>query len=257
MSFFNTLDQNLTSVVNGDPRLRQHTRSFSKLRAFAPGTRAAKENAAKSGTLNDRGIVEVGRDYVKKSVAFDLRQAIIRHRDATNKLAERRAALAKPAIDKTDIVGALMRRELREQFRGMDDASKTARLTIAPHPDVVAAVLEDTTGLLTGVSDTVREAMVSAHLETSAADEVAMLRREAEVLGIVGMALEAVQKDVRAELGLSKDEFENWLVQVTPALNGKASTEPTPDVDFLVEQVRALPDWDARQRVMNAVTDTI
>ena len=150
-----------------------------------------------------------------------------------------------------------MRRELREQFRGMDDASKTARLTIAPHPDVVAAVLEDTTGLLTGVSDTVREAMVSAHLETSAADEVAMLRREAEVLGIVGMALEAVQKDVRAELGLSKDEFENWLVQVTPALNGKASTEPTPDVDFLVEQVRALPDWDARQRVMNAVTDTI
>jgi hypothetical protein len=256
MAIWNTLDANLSRTINGDLRLRQHTSKFNKLRGFATDILTAKDKAGKNGTLNEKGLAEAALDFAKTHVASELRQEVIRHRDAIKNLNERRTALVSPKIDKNDVIGFLKRQELRSQIRMMDDSKKIARLTIEPDSELVAAVIEDSTGLLTGVSDSVRTMMVNAYLETSHADEAAFLRREAEVLDVVSLGLETSTKEVREALGLSKADFDEWLVEVTPELNGKPATVG-PDVDFLVDQVSALRDWPSRQRVMDAMTDGI
>lgn len=99
-----------------------------------------REQTVATGKYSKDGI----NDIVKRHLAGEPARILAEHarniENAKASLAERRANLGKPKIDRTDVFAELQRQELRAALRGMPAADRT-RLALGGDPAVIEAVL--------------------------------------------------------------------------------------------------------------------
>ena len=170
---------------------------------YKPAVDRAKAIWSKRESLrSDRRLSEIGVLDKLKSVYADLHANAARDRSALEKTITTLkntqlevAARRLPTLDKTDAVGAMAERELRDFWRGLssdEKASLMTRLSEGDHPDLTVALLR-ASPVLTGLLPKRREILLNT---LASPDDVLMLQAMAERLS----RLEACQHAIAAGL---------------------------------------------------------
>lgn len=254
MHIWNTLQQRLDERPRSTATIQRRT-ALDKLRAFGSSLTAHRAKLEAPGTLNSKGVREGIREFATKNIASSYYRERRRIEQDKQKLAERQKALTIPSIDKTDVAAAMLRQEIRNYLRAIEPAKLTALLATSGDPVLMSAIIE-APSYLTNVSDEQRGFLERSYIAANHPDELAAIEGDAAALEILTMAVEASGREICESIGFSGSiEFEKWLRASTPDADDNA--HPGPDVDSLVEQVRSLPDWKSRERIMSAVTDNI
>jgi hypothetical protein len=160
----------------------------------------------------DRDLSDQGRT---KAMQTNLRNAVRDLRDARQPIDElrktlesKRAVMKAPPFDRTDVVAALNRQELRAAMRGMDTAQRAALVTSDP---AFADALLEQPPILSGLTPNeqfIVEAAQKARLETLFAPQLAEIAEiEAtvnEAANIAGVA----RSDLQLKSGFQPIEFD-------------------------------------------------
>ncbi len=257
MAIWNTLEAQFEPQHLSNPALKPYHHAFLKLRNMPEDLRAFRAKTEEPGTLSAKGILEAVRSHAAKQAAPDLRRQQYRLAQAAQKLAAKRKALSVPDFDKADVVGAMMRAEIRTHLRSLDEARRTALLSIKPSSELVAAVFE-APDFLTGISGELRNRIETAFIETHHPNKLAAIEQEAELVDVVGMAFQTSATEIREALDFrTEHDFRRWLVGVTPEVDrevaGSGGKGVAPDVDVVVEMAASLSDINDRLKVSEAL----
>jgi hypothetical protein len=162
-----------------------------------------KANAAKSGKFTEAG----ARD---DALAFALNEAVPtfkRGRDAIA-AAKREAAALREKIklrepDKTDVAGALMRREIRDTLKAMrpEDRDKFISRNLSDMEPTVAEAILTAPAWLTDVSPTHRQLLMDKALQAQHGDAVAQVQQLERAIEYAASAVETGRDEVRLLTG--------------------------------------------------------
>lgn len=150
---------------------------------------AKRESLAKDTRYTDQGRKEQLLDFAAKDLAKHLRRGRNIVERARQDLAQRRANLKPPAADKTDVAGAILRQEIRQQLKSMgasDLSLMLAQQGANLDPNVALAIVEtppELTLTLTGVSASQREMIIDRQLRSAygtAVDDIDEIERAIE-----------------------------------------------------------------------------
>jgi hypothetical protein len=215
MEIWKTLDSQFATLAP-TIAVKQRQASVNAFRSLAPALRSHRQKLEERGTLNAKGMQEELRAFAAKDV---IRVYTRERRDIAateQQMTDRRKSLATPDIDKTDVVGALIRQEARSYLRGLDDTKRAATLATTSDPIVASAVLE-APACLSGISDAEKGKLAQTIIATMQPKEVARLELEETALDVARLAKDAATKEIRELLGFGGDhDFERWLGTVVP-----------------------------------------
>lgn len=150
---------------------------------------AKRESLAKDTRYTDQGRKEQLLDFAAKDLAKHLRRGRDIVERAKQDLAQRRANLKPPTADKTDVAGAILRQEIRQQLKSMgasDLSMLLAQQGANLDPNVALAIIEtpmELTATLTGVTASQREVILDRHLRSTygeAVDDIDEIERAIE-----------------------------------------------------------------------------
>lgn len=257
MAIWNTLEAQFGPHVLRNPNLKPYHHAFLNLRKMPEDIRTFRAKTEKPGMLSERGIIDAVRGHAAKAVAPNLRREKYRLEQASQKLAAKRKALSVPNFDKTDIVAAMMRAEIRAHIRSIEPSKRVSLLTFNPDPELVAAVFE-APEFLTDVTGEFRANVEKAFVDAHHPQELAAIEQEAEILDVVGMGLSTSLKEVSDAIDFrTEHEFNKWMVSVTPEVDREIAKSGcvAPDVDLVISMAKSLPDYKDRFRVTDAILE--
>jgi hypothetical protein len=136
-------------------------------------------------------------------------------KNAKAELAELRAKVKPPALDKTDLVSAMLRAEMRDWFRSKPQSERD-RLTADPtkiDPDLARAVME-MPAELTGVSEMHRNALIERAVEAEHGNTIAEIHDLERGIELAERAVEVSRDEIRKDTGLDQNTFDNLALPV-------------------------------------------
>jgi hypothetical protein len=167
---------------------------------------------------SNRDLSDEGRT---KELQAQIRSTLRDIRDAGAPLSEMRAKLdalqatiTKPQFDKTDVAGALARREIREAIRGLSLGDRAA-LLVGDGADerFVTAVLEQP-ALLSGTPPELYERALTQRLETLFKAEIAQGEQLDNQIAEAEAGLTIARQDIAQASGLKDHEFGKLVDEV-------------------------------------------
>lgn len=207
--------------------------------AEAPGAVAAvKQEYVASGKLTVAGVRDKTREAAS-GVIPDLRRAHYALQGAKVAVAAERARLMAPPFDKTDIVGAMVRQEIRAKLATMDQGERMALMQSD------ARVMEAWRELpiFAPIPAEFEREMEEKRLEER--DPVAMHRmREAnEAIVLVEAVLKAATDELRdvAEFDRRSREFDEFFAEAAAPVDAVLGSKP-PTVEVDVEGIAGVID---------------
>jgi hypothetical protein len=176
---------------------------------------ARKADALASGKFTASGAT----DHVAEFVFKDLVPTFKRGRNAIE-AARREAGKLRDKIklqpgDKTDVVGALQRREMREFLRTMPDKQRNEYISKRRDnmdPALALAICE-LPAEFSGVLETDRNDLIDRALQAQHGEEMARLQELEEAIEIAASAVETGRDEVRTETGLNPQTFDYRAAQ--------------------------------------------
>lgn len=259
MSIWTTLSTRFTNEQINSPVHRPHYLAFGKIRRLASDLQEFRAEKAKPGTLSEKGLLEEVRAFAKKNTVPELRRHQHRAERAEQRLEARFQALFTPKIDPADLSSAMLRAEIRAHLRSLEPSARISVIMTGDDPRLMAAIFE-APEFLSGVSGEMREKAKALMIERANPNEVAAIEEERETVNLVNMAIELAVKMVREETGFknsSSHEFDTWMTEASAAVekelervDGKAFA---PDVDSIIAQAKAIPDFNEKFRVVDAI----
>jgi len=177
---------------------------------------ARKSDALASGKFTASGAT----DHVAEFVFKDLVPTFKRGRNAIE-AARREAGKLRDKIklqpgDKTDVVGALQRREMREFLRTMPDKQRNEYISKRRDnmdPALALAICE-LPAEFSGVLEGDRNGLIDAALQAQHGEAMTQLRELEDAIEIAASAVETGRDEVRTETGLNPQTFDYRAAQV-------------------------------------------
>jgi hypothetical protein len=130
---------------------------------------------------------------------------------ARSAVAAKQSELVKPAIDKTDVAGAMLRREMRDHLRTLPTAERMAMLLESDEFASAYAELPALVPLPREFADRV----AAERLEKTHGPELRQLEEAHAAFEIVGAMIDVATDAVRQELGLDERAFETFMSGAT------------------------------------------
>lgn len=232
---------------DGRTDLARLGREFRKILQFleqVPSTRAA---LAVEGKLSRKGLDEAVRDQFASMVVPDLRRAAHTAEGTINAVAARRAHLLRVEFDKTNVAGALMRRELRDHLRSMTDGERVTAFTQSKQFREAAC---EGPALLSGFSEDMRSELKRRVALEEHPQEAAYLAECEEAVRVVDAAITMVGHALQSAAGFEGDDqaFERWITASSAGVEreieaersrANTSTMPaSPDADQLMAEIK-------------------
>jgi len=165
---------------------------------------------AARGHLTEKGLREQLRAKLAANIVPELRgyrEKITARREGIEK---RRADLAKPTVDRSDIVGELQRQEIRSMLRTLPPGERFAMITTETSGALAAAALgapREVTGLSEDHFNRIAEVW-SARVH---GPEMERLTEIAEAVDLTGVMVEMTRRAMGEESGLRGKAAEVWL----------------------------------------------
>jgi hypothetical protein len=193
------------------------------------GTRKAE--ALKSGKFTSAG----ANDDTLQFALIELTPAFRRGRNIIDKAKreaqELRGKIRLQPTDKTDVVGALRRREVREFLKAMPPKERNAYISKRREnmdPDLALAIVE-MPAEFSGVLEMDRNGLVDAALQAQHGEAMQQLVELERAIEVTESAVETGRDEVRQETGLGAEDFDKravsfegkgnhipWLKRLTP-----------------------------------------
>lgn len=165
--------------------------------------------------LTPEGKRKAVRQLVQDLVLPQLKQAAATVRAAQDYAAQKRATLRPSGGDKTDVVGALIRKDIRDRFAAMDDAKRTALLTAPGLDPVTAAALAEAPAWLSGITPEQQQGLIERAMLASNPEIGAELVDLEDALETVGETVRAVTRTVAQHTDVRERELAERMGQPT------------------------------------------
>jgi hypothetical protein len=170
----------------------------------------------------NRDLSEVGRANAMKTnlqrAVRDLRDARKPVDDLRKTLEGKRAAVKAPAFDRTDLVGALNRQELRAAMRGMDTVQRAALITTEP---AFADALLEQPPVLSGLTPNegfLVQAAQDARLKTLFGPQLAEIAELENTLNEAAGIAAVARNDLQTKAGMPQLEFDAFATPIEQKL---------------------------------------
>jgi hypothetical protein len=171
---------------------------------------ARKAEAVKSGKLTSAGV----KDDTLQFALVELTPVFKRGRNIIDKAKreaqELRSKVKLQPTDKTDVVGALRRREMREFLRAMPPKERNAYVSKRREnmdPDLALAIVE-MPAEYSGVLEMDRNGLVDAALQAQHGEQMQQLVELERAIDVAESAVETGRDEVRQETGLDAESFD-------------------------------------------------
>ncbi|WP_426615244.1 hypothetical protein [Bradyrhizobium sp. McL0616] len=200
-----TLEETLANQMQrfADVASLKHVQSAFKVTLDAHKTLKKEAAEMVKKVAADNRLTPVGRREKMQEYVGKESHRVLRAQRTLAKIREQheaqRVAIQPRAADRTDLVGAVARSDLRSMLRGMP-IGKSMQLLLAPDADpiLLAAVLE-LPNYASGINDETRRAVTERVIEREHPGALAALERDAEaveLLGVVTRVLEDTARDI-------------------------------------------------------------
>lgn len=177
-------------------------RMFAAVEAAA----AKRDELSKDYRLTRAGVREQMRAVLKAEVRQSFLEARVALKNANDAVAIARNSIRMPAHDKTDLVSALLRQELRNEWKQLPISDRLKMLVDAnADPMLVQAVFE-LPAAFTGIPAASRDDILQVHLEKAHPAATREVREDTEQLGVMKTAIETVANEI-----YSMGEFETQV----------------------------------------------
>ncbi|RWK33784.1 MAG: hypothetical protein EOR40_19750 [Mesorhizobium sp.] len=177
-------------------------------------------------------------------------------------IAARMATMKMVPIDRTDVVGEMQRRELREHFNSLTAPQRERAIDAAD--DAMLDALLSAPAVLVKAEPSLLERAATKRMEKRFGPEMAILNDLQQAVDTVERAYDAARDEIRHGLGLQSHEFEALAGPVEqPAIEQERAKveklpmneQPIVDTDKLAAEILALPYAD-RERMLDLALDT-
>jgi hypothetical protein len=173
-----------------------------------------KANVAGNRDLSAEGKTKEARSFLTKR-AFELVRANMTARRLGDRIAEKRANLKIPDIDKTDVVAAAMAVEMCRRVYAMPRAEKKANLSIASLPYIQAVLAAPDE--LTGIDAELRNLATSRALDLAHPGKAAEIQADQEALYLLQNAAKVMSDEARALVKLpNENALADFINQAVP-----------------------------------------
>ncbi|WP_299806684.1 hypothetical protein [Tardiphaga sp.] len=188
----------------------------------------------------NRDLSEVGRANALKTIlqraVRDLRDARKPVDDLRKTLETKRSAVKSPPFDKTDLVGALNRQELRAAMRGMDTAVRAGLITTDP---TFADALLEQPPVLSGLTPNegfLVQAAQEARLKTLFGPQLAEIAELESTLNEAAGIAAVARNDLQTKAGMPQLEFDAFATPIEQKLRAPWLVKMGDDQPVLVVQ---------------------
>jgi len=182
---------------SGNCHLAPLDRDFENAASFVGAATAKRREFEAEGRLSPKGVAEAVQEFVGGGMNGELKRIRKCIGETEAAIAERRKALARPKIDKTDAAAAALRVQVRDFLRGAGtDGQAKALLGANPDPLFIEAVLEAPEAL-SGVPTQMREQAIARHVEVHHAADLRDIEAAEEGLAVLRAVVTAAENDVR------------------------------------------------------------
>lgn len=161
--------------------------------------------------LTDLGRSSHGRDLFSTAALPALKQGRAAVASAVAEIDNLRAKMAGSAIDKTDVAGALMRREMRDWLRGMDPAQRNALIVAGELPPAAALAVIEAPPALTGVSEQQHHALRALAVDALHPVEAAKIADYEQAVAAVASAESHVVRTVNQSTPMADHQIDEAL----------------------------------------------
>lgn len=205
-----------------------------------------------AGRYSDRGVTELvrGAAVAKGGAVENIVKARASAATRQVRIEAEKKRLVTPVVDKADVVGALLRQELRAYLRSLPDQERFRALDAADESTLSAVITAP--AVLSGIPQHVVDTMVEDRARAANPERFAALEAEAEAAEILSLGADAATNSLRDTLGLGVDDpsFPRWFAEASAPFaegiaTGKVKAEPPADIDGLVETYRS---WTEAER---------
>jgi hypothetical protein len=157
-----------------------------------------------SRKFTEQGIRQEMLETLKGSTAAQMRRARLPIDRAARELKDRRAALKRPVLDRTDVVAAGDRREIRSRLQSLPHIEQV-KILLNPNCDSrILEALLDGPRELSGVADDVYAQVESAQLERLHGPALREIEEMESAVAEAVAAVDVARNDVRAQSGLEE-----------------------------------------------------
>lgn len=223
--------------------------------AEAPASVAAvKEEHVKGGKLSVLGVREKTRELAAATIP-DLRRAHYALEQARANVALQRSRLMDPPIDKTDIVGAMVRQEIRAKLEAMDQGQRM-KLLMDGDQRVYDAWRELPTFVPVPADFTAE--LQERRLEERDPVSMERMREANEAIELVDTILRAATDELRdvAEFNKNSKEFEAFFAGAAAPVDAQFAKKPAPvevDIAGIAGVIDALSHKDRDELIDRAL----
>jgi hypothetical protein len=203
-----------------------------------------KANSAQSGKFTPDGLTDDALQYALNAAVPVFKQGRDAIKSARAEVAARREKITLQAPDKSDIAGALLRREIRDRLAGMDVKDRDSFMSenVERMDPVVAEAILTAPAWLSGVAPSHRELLTDKALKAQHGDAIDQIRELERAIEVATSAVETGREAVRLDAGVIDahqfDKLAAPIEQITAAPWLKKEIENGAEV------VRRLT-WDA------------
>jgi hypothetical protein len=166
-------------------------------------------------SLSDIGKKEKLVEFAK-SEAARIAKATRTLKTARENISARRAALVPGVRDKTDVAGALLRREQRDVLRKMNSGDLVKILGDDATPMSMLEAIFEAPHLVPTIPPDMKERLVNSLLERIAGPVVATLNEQNRALELLATSIKAGTNALQEASGVQPYEFQKWLAEAAP-----------------------------------------
>jgi hypothetical protein len=168
-----------------------------------------KSEASKSGQFTPEGVKADTLRYAAEKIAPDLHRGKHQVAAAKKEAAELRAKIQLPQPDRTDLVGAMLRAEMRDWIRSMPKAERDSYMAKGNlDPQIATALLEVPAELLPGVSQVQRAALVDRALEAAHPGALAEVQELEHAIELAERAVNLGKAEVARDAEVSQEQLD-------------------------------------------------
>lgn len=239
----------------GRPDLARLHQAFIQTIHFIESVPNHRADLAKPGDLSAKGLNDAVRKSAAANVVPALRKVAWEAEKTANGIKNDRRKLAVPTPDKSDIVGALLRQELRTFLRGMEHGERVG--VVMSDAAFLEAAMEGPAAL-SGLTDKLRAELENRMIESAHGAAVEAMDSAREAISLTESAVEFAVNTLRDECGFehNKGAFNEWMAQASVEVEREIAAEKS-RYDKPKTAPAALTSPANKSEVAQSVEDTL
>jgi hypothetical protein len=206
--------QPLFDLFPDTPSTKKLRDAATRLLTHSGRYRTDCDDLAKAGKFTARGLAQERIAKLKAGVVSKMRQDRLLIDRTAQELKQRRATLKRPVLDRTDVVAALDRREIRDRVQSLPLSEQRKILFDKDCDSRILDAILDMPKVLSGIPDEIFHIVEAARLEQLFAPALREIEEMEAVVAEATAAAEVARNDQRSASGLEPRQFERAVESI-------------------------------------------